>query len=141
MPEVSLIRRIGSTFVGMVLGAVLIGLLQVLNHKLYPPPPGVDRSDPASIEAYMAVMPTEALVGVLVSYLLGTLGAGVLAAMMAKRDRGSIYATSALLMSMGLLNLTMQPHPAWFNILCPLTFVLAAVTAAKLTKRPTVEAK
>ena len=133
MAETSTLRRIIGTFTGMVVGAFATGVLQTLGHQLYPPPSGIDPSDTAALKAAMASAPTEALFLVLISYLIGTFcGAGV-AGWSGHGDRVAVIGSTLLLLTAGLLNLMMVPHPIWFTVLCPLTFIAGGIFALRLT--------
>ena len=117
----------------MVVGAFATGVLQTLGHQLYPPPSGIDPSDTAALKAAMASAPTEALFLVLVSYLIGTFcGAGV-AGWSGHGDRVAVIGSTLLLLTAGLLNLMMVPHPVWFTVLCPLAFIAGGILALRLT--------
>ena len=118
----------------MVLGAFTTGVLQTLGHQLYPPPSGIDPSDTEALRAAAAASPPEALVLVLASYFTGTLcGAGV-AGWVGHGDRVAVTGATLLLQSAGLLNVFMIPHPLWFTLSCPLTFLAGGLVAQRLTR-------
>ncbi len=134
MAETSIIRRIGGTFAGMTSGAIVIGVLQKLGHQIYPPPSGLDPTDKEAMKAAIATVPVEALVLVLLSYLLGTIVGASTAGWIGRGDRAPVIATTVLLLATGMLNLLMVPHPTWFSALCPVVFILGGVIARRLTR-------
>jgi hypothetical protein len=111
--------------------------VEALGQKVYPPPPGLDPSDPESIRAAMQDIPAGALVFVLLAWTVGSAAGGWVAARLAPRRpvlHGMII--GALLLAGGLANLVMIPHPLWFTIVGVAVFLPAACLGARLGARP-----
>ncbi len=130
-------RRIGAVVAGLFGSVVLIMAVQAVGTWLYPPPPGTDLTDPEAVAALMAQMPLGALLMVELSYVVGSLGGGVIARLVSA-DRATVQAlvVGGLLTLAGFANLAAIPHPLWFAVLSTATYVpcamLGAVAAARL---------
>lgn len=116
---------------GLAASVALIMAVQALSARLYPPPPGLDLTDPGALAELMAQMPLGALLMVELSYAVGSLGGGV-AAGMVSRERPYLPAAvvGALLTLAGLANLAAIPHPAWFAVVTTVTYVPCALQGA-----------
>ena len=134
MAETSTLRRIIGIFTGMVVGAFTTGVLQSIGHHVAPLPDSVDPSDTETMRTALAEAPPEALLLVLGSYLFGTFGGAAVAGWASHGDRIVVAGSTALLLAAGILNLVMVPHPAWFNALSPLTFIVGGLLAHRLTR-------
>lgn len=137
------VRSILAVIVGMLVAFVIIALVQVVGMRVYPPPPGMDPRDPASIKAAMANLPLGALLFVLVAYAAGSVAGGWVAARFAPHGRlMHAMIVGAILLGAGIMNMTMIPHPGWFWAASIAIYLLgawsggsAAVTAAQ-TRAP-----
>lgn len=101
---------------GTFVAVVLIALVQAFSHQMYPPPPGTDFSDPEVLAELMMNAPLGALVMVLVSYAVGTMGGAFVGAKFSASEgpsRQGLFVTVLILIA-GLMNLNAIPHPAWF---------------------------
>lgn len=131
-----IVKNILAVLAGLVGGVFVITLVQGLNAMLYPPPPDVDFSDPEHVAEMMRNIPVGALLMVELSYALGSLVAGFLAAKIgATRQIGLALGVGGALMLGGFANLAMVPHPIWFAIVSTLTYLPAAWLGAKLAMR------
>ena len=117
----------------VVLGFVTLGvtgmIAEMIGHVIFPPPAGLDLSDPAAI----GKLPIGALVSVLMAWALATFAAAWVAARVAAGGQ------LAFGLSMGILGLVaaiatmlMIPHPTWMWILGIAEFLPAAYLGAKL---------
>lgn len=133
-------RRIGAVVAGLFGSVILIMAVQAVNGWLYPPPPGTDLTDPEAVAALMAQMPLGALLMVELSYVVGSLGGGVIVRLVSA-DRPAVQAAvlGGLLTLFGFANLAAIPHPLWFGVLSTVTYVpcalLGTAVAARLRAR------
>ena len=111
----------------------VIMAVQALNTRLYPPPPGLDLTDPGALAELVAQMPLGALLMVELSYAAGSLAGGV-AVRMVSRERPYLPAAvvGALLTLAGFANLTAIPHPAWFAVVTTVTYVPCTLLGARV---------
>ncbi len=126
-------RNILSVMVGVILAFVLVAVIETSGHLVFPPPEGMDPSDPESIAAAMEEIPAVALLPVLIAWAVGSFGGAFLAARLA----GSSKTTCALIvgvlvMAAGIFNLVAIPHPLWFTVVSLLVFLPAAYLGGRL---------
>ena len=62
-----MLRNFAAILLGVVTAFVTIMLIDMLNHFFYPPPPGLDFTDSAAIEPYLATLPVLAFLLILAS--------------------------------------------------------------------------
>lgn len=121
---------------GIVTAFLFVMGIEAAGHTLYPPPAGLDVSNPAAIREYMKVIPPGALLFVLASWLVAPFAGGVVAARIAG-SRPMLFAglVGALVLAATVANLVMIPHPAWMAVAAvagiPTMAVLAARTGAR----------
>ena len=119
---------------GVVVAFGCVFLVEMVGHSLYPPPAGLDLSDPADQARVMEAMPAAAKAMVLAAWFIGA-GAG---AWVANRIAGRPIAgwiVALLVIAAGVATMVMIPHPAWMwagGILLPL---LAAWVAERTAGR------
>lgn len=69
-----MLRLILAVILGPLIGLVVLGAVDGAANTIFPPPAGVNLTDPAAIRAATAVLPFGAQVGAILAWLLG--GAG-----------------------------------------------------------------
>ncbi|MCW5549262.1 MAG: hypothetical protein KIT44_09890 [Opitutaceae bacterium] len=134
----SLVRNLLALLAGALTAIACIGLIQVLAHLAYPPPPGLDLKDPVVRETIMMSAPMGALILVLLSYVTGTFaGAWIAARLSADAATRQGYMIGGMMLISGFMNLTAIPHPPWFWAASITGFIVAAYLGARQgAKRP-----
>lgn len=125
--------------VRIVLGVILdiavgIGLVMVgdaINHRLWPPPPDVQVTNPEALREYMATAPIASLLGLPVTWTFAALAAAFAAAKIANRVWAG-WIAGALIFAVTCLNLVFIPHPLWMLIAAIVFVPLAAWFGGKL---------
>ncbi len=126
------VRSILAVISGLLVAFVLIAVVQMIGMRLYPPPAGMDPTNPESIKAAMAQIPLAALLFVLLSYAAGSVAGGWVAARFApKAKMMHAMILAALLFCAGLMNLMIIPHPVWFAIASSALYWLGAWSGAQ----------
>lgn len=122
------LRAIAATAAGLAVAMVLIMAVQALGIRLYPLPADVDLADPAVMARIVRDAPVGALLMVELSYAAGSLGAGIVVGLLARR-RAFLLAgvIGGLLTVAGFANLAAIPHPAWFAVVSTVTYVPCAL--------------
>ena len=108
-----MVRRILGVVVGVVIGMAVVMHVEKVGHEIWPPPEGMDLTDPESIRALMGELPLGSLAMVLVAWTLGAL----LGSTATGRITGSCKLAiipGALILLAALAMLFMIPHPWWF---------------------------
>lgn len=120
----NILRNIVAVVAGMITGSVVIWLIELLGHSLYPPPEGVDPSDPESVRTIMETIQAGALWMLVLAYAVGALVAGFVAAAVSRdASKNAALITGGVLLIFGLINLLMIPHPVWFWVVSLAVYV------------------
>lgn len=117
---------------GAVVGGVAITVLELLAHVAYPLPPGTDWSDPATMQALMAVRPFGAYFAIWLAHVVGTAAAAWTGARFAPRaPLAHGLAVGLLFWIGGIANLLSLSHPLWFWAIELPAYPLAAWAGAR----------
>jgi hypothetical protein len=112
---IQIVRNIVAAIAGTIAGGVSIALIQGLNGRFYPPPPGLDWKNSEAVAAYAKTLPAGAFLVVLASYAVGvTLGAWLAGKLSADFPYRQAIIVTGLFFIASLMNLFALPHPAWF---------------------------
>lgn len=112
-----MIRDAAAAVAGLVTAFALIYAIELLGHTFYPPPEGLDFSDPDVMQPYIASLPIAALLFPMVAWFVGTF-VGSLVASAIGTARPIVFATivGMLVLAGTIANLIWIPHPLWFSI-------------------------
>ena len=115
-----MLRTILRTALGVVLG-LIVGLLIILavegvGHTIFPPPPGVNLTDPAQLSTAMAEIPTPAKFAVLLAWFLGTLGGASSGNLVAGRRPWAGRVITLVVLALSIFNMTSIQHPLWMAV-------------------------
>ena len=126
-------RMILSILAGLLVGSIIVHLVEMLGHSIYPPPEGIDFNDPEKLTELVASMPIGALIMVIVGWGVGALTAGFTSAAISndKRMMGALI-TGGIFMLFGLAMLILIPHPMWFSIAGMAVYIPCAYLGGKL---------
>jgi hypothetical protein len=134
-------RSILAIVVGILVGGLVVGLLELPGYFIHPLPPGFDMANAEALKGHFAKAPLAALVGVAVAWSIGPFVGAFLAAFIAQR---AFLAHGLLIgvffMAMDLINIFSFPHPTWLllvGVIAPLVSgYLGASLAARFTRPP-----
>lgn len=129
-----MVRLILGIVAGVVLAGVLVGAFEALGHKLYPPPAGLDLSDPAQLAALMERIPLAAKLWVVGAWGLATFIAGFVAAMVARRG-WTPWVIAGLVAAAAVATVLTIPHPMWMNVAAVAAPALAGWLAVLTARR------
>jgi hypothetical protein len=120
-----MVRMLIAIVAGVVLALASVSGFDMLSHALYPPPPGVDFKDPATLAAYMTTLPFGAKAIVAAGWLAAPF-LGALAAIWIAREDFPGWVVAAFFLAAATANVIMIPHPKWMVVAC---FVLPGIAA------------
>lgn len=128
-----MLRTILGTVLGVVIG-VIVGMVIILavegvGHTIFPPPPGVNLTDPAQLSTAMSKIPLQAKIGVLLAWFLGTLGGASAANLIAGRRAWAGRIVGLIVLALSIFNMTTIQHPAWMAVSAVLAILFGAFVA------------
>ena len=110
-------RDAAAAIAGLVVTFALIAGIEFIGHNLYPPPEGLDFTDPDAMRPYIASLPIPALLFPMFAYFIGTF-CGTLLACIIGTAKPVVFAliVGVLVLAGTIANLIWIPHPLWFTI-------------------------
>lgn len=130
------VRNIVAIVGGIAAAMVVVFVVEGIGHAIFPPPEGLDMSDPADQARLMELVPGEAKVAVVIAWFLGSL-AGACVAIAISRRVLMAWIVGLVIALVSVSTTQMFPHPDWMlaaGAVLPLVAVLVAkrVMAARL---------
>ena len=129
-----MVRKVLGVIAGVVVAMLLVMIIEMVGHYVFPPPP-FDYSDPEARRLAMANAPAGALLTVLAAYFIAVLAGGWTAGRIAGGLAWPARVVAGLILLAAVANLFMLPHPAWFAVLAVLLVVVAGWIAGQLASR------
>ncbi len=131
-----MLRSIGAGVVGLVTAILLVWLIELIGHAVYPPPVDIDFSDPEAVRTYIAALPVAAVLFVGVAWVIGTF-VGISVACRIGRARPVIYVVlvGGFVLAGAITMLIIIPHPWWFSVVSLPAIIAAAYAASRLAPR------
>jgi hypothetical protein len=130
------IRNAAAIIGGIVIAFLTVMLVDMLNHTIYPPPPGLDFSDPDAIRPYLDTLPTGAFLLIMASSVVAAF-VGTLVASYAGtiRPRNCAIIVGGMVFAATVANFILIQHPTWLAIAALLGVVVSAWLAMQLADR------
>ncbi|MGH8084653.1 MAG: hypothetical protein ACREPV_05195 [Lysobacter sp.] len=129
-------RTILAVVVGVVVAWLVIVASQLAGAAAYPPPPGLDVTDPQQLAAFIQAAPVMAMAFVLGGWVLGALLGGWTAARISRRHPCIAALLVGTVVLAGVIaNTMMIPHPQWMTLAGVLLPLPAAWLGARLARR------
>lgn len=100
-------------FIGLFVGVLVTGVVEGVGDAVFPPPPGVNLTDPAILATVMDKLPLGAKVGILIGWFLGVLSGASTALLIAGRRQPAGWIVAAVLFAFAAWTMTTIHHPAW----------------------------
>ena len=114
---------------GVVVAVFVVALVEIAGHAMFPPPPGIDPTNPADLERLWEQVHPAAKAMVVLAWFLGSL-TGSCAAILVSRRVVSAWVVGAIIAAFSLYASQMFPHPAWM-VIAAIVLPLVAVLVAK----------
>ena len=136
-------KAIGWCVLGVLAGLVVMFLLiagiEMLGHRLYPPPPGIDPRNTADMAHVLAVAPMGALASIVVAWVVGAFGGGAVAARVSRYwPRTAAVIVACVVVAGVVMMILTMPHPRWMALLGVLLPVPTALAGAWLARPKSV---
>ncbi|MCC7018822.1 MAG: hypothetical protein IT332_03665 [Ardenticatenales bacterium] len=117
LSKLSPVARSGVAVIsGLIAGGLVVALVEGVNVFLFPPPAGMDFSNPEALGAYTATLPFAAFAVVGAAWILGAIAGGAVAGRLggarADVDGGIVGLLLAVASVANLMNPGLT-HPAW----------------------------
>lgn len=108
-------RILAAVAAGLVVGFLVIAGVEAFGSKIYPSPAGLDPTDAAALETFIAGLPPGAFLLVLAGWGLGALlGSWIATRLGPSRHMAPGLIVGAVLVVAGVANMMLLPHPLWF---------------------------
>ena len=125
-------RRVIGIVAGLVTGFVLVYLLQMLGHLIFPPPKGIDMMNREEIARIMDEIPLGGHLSVVIAWFVGTLGAAFVATRVGQETTmTAAYIIGGIEIGFGAINFLSIPHPTWMIVAGLLAFAAGAHVGGK----------
>lgn len=131
-----MLRVILGVVLGIIVAMLVILAVEGVGHTIFPPPPGVNLTDPAQVATAMSKIPVQAKIGVLLAWFLGTLAGGTTANLVAGRRAWSGRIVSLLILALAIFNMTTIQHPAWMAASVVAAILFGAFVADRAFGKP-----
>ncbi len=126
-------RRLLGVVAGLVTEYILVYLLEMLGHLIFPPPDGIGLMNREEIARIMDQIPLGGLISLVIAWFLGTLGAAFVATRVGKESTmTSAYIIGGFAIGFGLINFFAIPHPLWLIWTGLAAFVVGAYYGGKM---------
>lgn len=104
-----MLRSVLAVLFGVIGGAALVFVAELVSHALFPVPAGFDPTDAAAI----AGLPFGAKAAVVAAWFAGAFGGGVIASVISKRWAPAVWVVAATILLFAGTNFSAFPHPLW----------------------------
>jgi len=131
-----MLRLILGVVLGVFVGMVVTAVVEGMGHTIFPPPPGVNLTDPTQLATVMSKIPLEAKAAVLLAWFLGVLFGASTGALVAGRRAWAGRIVALILFAFSVWTMSMIPHPLWFMVAAPICALIAAFAAERAFGRP-----
>ena len=131
-----MLRLILGVILGPLVGLIVLGAVDGAANTIFPPPPGVNLTDPAAIRAATAVLPLGAQVGQVLAWLLGALAGAWSANLIAGRRALAGRIVSGLFLAFAAWTLATTAYPMGTRVGLMIAVLIAALAADRASGKP-----
>ena len=128
-----MLRNVIAVVVGIAVAFATVMLIDKINHMVYPPPVGLDFTDPDAIRPYLATLPIGAFLFIFASSVVATF-IGIMVACYIGTANSVLFAVivGGIVLASEIANFIMIPHPLWLSVATVLGILAAALLAVRL---------
>ena len=119
-----MIKNVIANIVGIFCAMLVISTVEWLSHLIFPVPSEYNLQIVDSLKQYLATRSAGELLLVPIGWAMGSFIGGLATSLYhpAKKIRNTMI-VSCILMTLGIFNMVMIPHPLWFWIIGVLSFI------------------
>lgn len=129
-------KKIAGVVIGIIVGAIAIGICEGLSHLIYEPPSQMDIQNTAAMAKFIEQAPPMALILVALCHFVGSFTSAFVSQKISKSENLSLHLIpSVLLMIGGIVNFYIIPHPLWMIILDLIVYIPAGYLGVQIGKR------
>lgn len=125
------LRLIVASVLGVIVAGVVVGVVEFAGHAAFPPPDGLDLTNPADQARLMEVIPFEAKIAVVAAWFLGSLAGCYVAARLGKSVAAG-WIVAGVMVALSVITTQMFPHPVWMIVAAVALPVIAKIMADRL---------
>ena len=129
-----MMRSAFAAIAGVVVGVIIVFIAESVGHMIFPPPEGVDLSDPEQLKAIMDEIPLGAKIAVLIAWGLGTFGGGVTGVFLSGRKAWPAGVVAIVMLGAAGLTLYAIPHPIWMVAATVVVTAVAWLLASRFAR-------
>jgi len=111
-----IVRAILSVLCAVITNVLLVSLCEKGLTTVFPPPPGLNLSDPAQLKVFAESMPIAALTMLLAGWAAGAFGSAVVGYLIGRKTWTAWVGPMFNLLGVGM-SVAMIPHPLWVAVI------------------------
>jgi len=126
-------RNIAAMIAGIVTAFVTIMLIDKIGHMIYPPPEGLDFTDPDALRPYFATLPIGAFLFILASSVVAAF-IGTLIACYIGTANATLFGAvvGGIVLAATIANFIAVPHPLWLSLATLIGIVASTLFAIRV---------
>lgn len=131
-----MLRNVLAVLAAFFVGGLCVFAVEMIGHRVYPLPEGVDPNDMKQIADYIKTAPPGSILFVLLAQSTGSFVGGVVTGLISRVNKTTtaiFYGVLGLIMAG--LNLALIPHPLWFAVLSILLPIPLAILGSRLASK------
>jgi len=118
---------------GIIVGTIVLSLVEGIGNMVLASTLGIEAISAQGAAALETARPTASLLVVVLAYLVGPFAGGLIAGSLAPNNRHYHAAAVGLFQLMlGVIAISLFPHPVWFWVVTFATFIPAALAGASV---------
>jgi hypothetical protein len=126
-------RNFAAIVIGVITAFVTVMLIDKIGHLVYPPPAGLDFTNPDAIRPYLATLPIGAFLFILASWVIAAF-VGTLAACYIGTANPNLFGATVggIILAKTIENFIAIPHPHWLSLATLAGIILSTLLAMRL---------
>lgn len=130
-----MVRLVLGIVAGIVTGMIVISLMEMIGHAIWPPVAGMDAGDMDAVRASIAAMPPTALGFIVAGWTAGAFVGALVANLIARRALAGWIIAGLVVVSI-IANAAMIPAPIWMPASGIVLALLAGWIASRIRPMP-----